>query len=173
MDRSSNPSTQRLIAVAAMTPSRVIGREGRIPWYIKEELQWFKQLTWGHVLVMGRKTFESIGRPLPAREIFVLSRSGFSHPAVHVIHDLRELPLDKDPRKFFICGGEEIYRLALPYCSDLYLSVVNVETEGDRWFPAFEDQFQLKSVVFEHPQFTVYHYINPNPKSLHTDAPSP
>ena len=84
---------------------------------------------------MGRKTFESIGRPLPNRETIVLSRSQFSHPGVRTISDLGQIDLSNEPREVFICGGAEIYALALPQCSDLYLTLVKREVEGDVIFP--------------------------------------
>ena len=80
------------IAIAAMSLNRVIGAGNQIPWHLPEDFQWFKQTTTGHVLVMGRKTFASIGRPLPNRETVVLSRSDFQHPGVKTIRSLEELP---------------------------------------------------------------------------------
>ena len=77
-------------AIAAMSENRVIGRGSLIPWHLPEDFKWFKQTTLGHVLVMGRKTFESIGRPLPGRETIVLTRSGFSHPGdQHIVRPIR------------------------------------------------------------------------------------
>ena len=73
-----------------MSRNRVIGREGKIPWHLPEDFRWFKKITTGHILVMGRKTFESIGKPLPNRATLVLSRGDFSHPGVRRIADLAE-----------------------------------------------------------------------------------
>jgi dihydrofolate reductase len=78
-------------AIAAMSLNRVIGAGNKIPWHLPEDFKWFKQMTTGHVIVMGRKTFESISQPLPNRETIVLSRSQFSHPGVRVVHDLVDL----------------------------------------------------------------------------------
>src|SRR5438046_693149 len=80
-----------LHAIAAMSLNRVIGAGNRIPWHLPEDFKWFKRTTTGHVIVMGRKTFESIGKPLPDRETVVLSRGNFVFPGVRVIHDLNEL----------------------------------------------------------------------------------
>jgi dihydrofolate reductase len=76
-------------AIAAMSLNRVIGNGNQIPWHLPEDFKWFKATTTGHVIVMGRKTFESIGKPLPNRETIVLSRSAFSHPGVKTMRDLR------------------------------------------------------------------------------------
>ena len=78
-------------AIAAMSENRVIGRGNQIPWHLPEDFKWFKQMTTGHIIVMGRKTFESLGKPLPNRTTIVLSRSRFSYPGVQTISDLNEL----------------------------------------------------------------------------------
>lgn len=145
-------------AVAAMSENRVIGRGSRIPWHLPEDFKWFKQLTMGHLLVMGRKTFESIGRPLPGRETVVLSRSQFAHPDVRVISELGQLDTAAAGREVFICGGAEIYGLALPLCSDLYLTLVKQIVEGDVFFPPFEAMFRFEKVILERPGFEVRHY---------------
>src|SRR5882762_7410123 len=126
-----------------MSLNRVIGAGNKIPWHLPEDFKWFKQLTTGNIIVMGRKTFESIGRPLPNRETVVLSRSQFSFPGVRTISDLSELDLNNDSREVFICGGAQIYQQTLPLCSDLYLTLVKREVAGDAFFPPFEDQFTL------------------------------
>ena len=144
-----------------MAENRVIGRGGRIPWHLPDDFRFFKRTTLGHVLVMGRKTFESIGRPLPGRETIVLTRGPWSHPGVKTIASLDRLPLAPgDPRQVFICGGAEVYAQALPLCSDLYLTRVKRTVEGDTFFPPFEEQFELIGPVLEHSAFTVLHYRN-------------
>ena len=110
-------------AIAAMSLNRVIGSAPtRIPWHLPKDFEWFKQTTMGHVLVMGRKTFESIGRPLPGREMIVLTRSAEPIPGVRTIGDLDALDQENDfgGRTIFICGGAEVYAQALgnvPTCS--------------------------------------------------------
>ncbi len=151
-------------ALAAMARNRVIGREGRIPWHLPEDFRWFKRMTTGQVVVMGRKTFESIGRPLPNRETIVLSRSGFSHPGVRTAASLAELGMEGDPRRVFICGGAQVYAAALPSCSDLYLTLVEREVEGDALFPAFEDRFELVETLDRRPEFRILHYRQRNPE---------
>jgi dihydrofolate reductase len=157
---TQNPKSFK--AIAAMSLNRVIGSDGKIPWHLPEDFRWFKQMTTGHVIVMGRKTFESIGKALPNRETIVLSRSGFSHPDVRTVASLAELDAAHESREIFICGGAEIYAQTLPLCSDLYLSVVKREVEGDAFFPPFEDRFELVGLVFDRPEFEVRHYRNRN-----------
>ena len=112
-----------LTAIVAMTPERVIGRGGTLPWHLPEDLAFFKKTTLGHPIVMGRKTFESIGRPLPKRRNIVLTRDAdWYADGVEIIHhpeDLASLP-DLGPRAFII-GGAELYRLALPRADEAWL----------------------------------------------------
>jgi dihydrofolate reductase len=149
-------------AIAAMSLNRVIGDGNTIPWHLPEDFKWFKQMTTGQVIVMGRRTFESIGRPLPHRTTIVLSRSSFSHPGVSVLADLEQL----DPshpsiagREIFICGGAQIYARALPLCSDLYLTLVKRRVEGDVVFPPFEELFELAAELRDTPEFKILHYL--------------
>jgi dihydrofolate reductase len=145
-------------AIAAMSLNRVIGAGNRIPWHLPEDFKWFKQLTTGNVIVMGRKTFESIGKPLPNRETIVLSRSQFSFPGVRTISDLSQISLVGEAREVFICGGAQVYAQALPLCSDLYLTLVKREVDGDAFFPAFEDRFELVEEIRDTPEFKILHY---------------
>jgi dihydrofolate reductase len=149
-----------LKAIAAMSLNRVIGRGNQIPWHLPEDFRWFKQITMGGTLVMGRKTFESIGRPLPGRRTVVLSRAGFVHPGVTTIPGLEALDRPLLPAPIFICGGAQIYAQALPECVELYLTVVKREVAGDAFFPVFEDRFDLVATLSDTPEFTVYHYVN-------------
>src|SRR3954447_6819956 len=123
-----------------MSENRVIGQGNRIPWHLPEDFKWFKKMTSGQVVVMGRKTFESIGRPLPNRTTIVLSRSRDSIPGVEIISDVKELSsasrLFAD-REIFICGGAQVYQQTLSLCSDLYLTLVKKEVHGDTFFPRF------------------------------------
>jgi len=145
-------------AIAAMSLNRVIGAHNKIPWHLPEDFKWFKQLTTGNVIVMGRKTFESIGKPLPNRETIVLSRSQFSSPGVQMISDLSQIDLAGESREVFIVGGAQVYAQALPLCSDLYLTLVKREMEGDAFFPAFEDRFELAEEIRDTPEFKILRY---------------
>jgi dihydrofolate reductase len=145
-------------AIAAMSLNRVIGNGNRIPWHLPEDFKWFKQLTTGNVIIMGRKTFESIGRPLPNRETIVLSRSQFSYPGVRTVSDLSQVDRENETRELFICGGAQIYAQTLSECSDLFLTLVKREVEGDAFFPPFEDRFELAEEIRDTPEFTILHY---------------
>ena len=147
-------------AIAAMSENRVIGRGNEIPWHIPEDFKWFKETTMGHVLVMGRRTFESIGKALPGRETMVLTRGEFSHPDVTVICSLDEVAPRLEGRTAFIAGGAQIYEKALPLCSDLFLTLVKREVEGDVFFPEFENYFEEVAVLREEAEFRIVHYRN-------------
>lgn len=149
---------KRFKAIAAMSLNRVIGRENGIPWHLPEDFKWFKKMTTGNTIVMGRKTFESIGRPLPNRTTVVLSRSPFQHPGVRWVKDLSEVHPDQEPAEVFICGGAQIYEQALTQCSDLYLTLVKQTVIGDRFFPAFEQEFELVETLQTTPEFDILHY---------------
>jgi dihydrofolate reductase len=150
-------------AIAAMSLNRVIGAGNKIPWHLPEDFKWFKKMTTGQVLVMGRKTFESIGKALPNRVTIVLSRSMETVPGVVTIADLSQLPAATASwadREIFICGGAQLYQQALPICSDLFLTVVQRQVEGDTFFPAFENEFDLVGQLHEQPEFQILHYRN-------------
>lgn len=145
-------------AIAAMSRNRVIGNGNRIPWHLPEDFKWFKATTTGHIIVMGRKTFESIGKPLPHRETIVLSRAAFSHPGVRTISSLDELPAPAADKQIFICGGAQVYEQTLPLCSELFLTLVKREVEGDAFFPEFEDKFKLMAEIRDTPEFKILRY---------------
>jgi dihydrofolate reductase len=133
----------RISLIAAMARNRVIGIENRLPWNLPEDLKRFRALTTGRPIVMGRKTYESIGRPLPNRENRIVTRQqGWSAPGVKVFASLFEAlsapvaeGLNSD--EMFVIGGGEIYRQALPLVDRLYLTVIDQDFEGDAYFPDF------------------------------------
>lgn len=140
-----------------MTADRVIGRDGKLPWHLPGDLAFFKRTTTGHPIVMGRKTYESIGRPLPRRRNIVLTRDpAWSAPGVEVIHqpaELKSLPgLDG---RVFIIGGSEIYATFLPETDELLVSHVFASHQGDTRFPEFETDFPYSAIVESHEQFEV------------------
>jgi dihydrofolate reductase len=150
-----------LTAVVAMTPERVIGREGSLPWHLPEDLAFFKRTTSGHPIVMGRKTYESIGRPLPKRRNIVLTRDeSWSAEGVEVIHrpeDLFFLP-EIDGRVFVI-GGAEIYAAFFPMLDDLLVSHVFENHPGDTRLPDFEREFPESELVEKHAEFEVRRHL--------------
>jgi dihydrofolate reductase len=143
-------------AIAAMSENRVIGNRGKIPWQLPEDFHWFKYKTMGGTLIMGRKTFESIGKPLPGRETVVLS-SSFKRPDIITCADLNSLDqtLSTLPKPYWICGGVEIYRQLLRSCDLLYLTHVKRVVPGDAFFPPFEDKFELDQTIHENERFRV------------------
>jgi len=147
-------------AIAAMSLNRVIGHGPTIPWRLPEDFKWFKKITTGQVVVMGRKTFESIGRPLPNRETIVLTRSQFHYPGVRSVSELSQIDPNSEPRTVFICGGAQVYVLALPLCSDLYLTLVKRHVEGDVFFPPFEHRFEPVELILDRADFRITRYRN-------------
>ena len=125
--------------IAALSQNRVIGIENRLPWRLPSDLARFKRLTMGHHIIMGRKTFESIGRPLPGRTTVVISRRGFSAPNVVTVGTIAEaFSVAGDDDQPFVCGGAEIYRQAIDIADILYLTTVEKEISGDAMFPEFD-----------------------------------
>lgn len=147
-----------MIAIAAMSRNRVIGADGKIPWHLSEDLKFFKRTTLGHIILMGRKTYDSLGKPLPGRENWVVSRAA-EIPGVRVFHELAEIPAPSDGRKLFVIGGAQIYEALLPQCREIYLTLVDREVEGDTFFPAFEDRFEERETLFEAPEMRVLRYV--------------
>jgi dihydrofolate reductase len=149
-----------MTAVAAMSQNRVIGKGGNIPWNLPEDLKWFKRLTEGGVLLMGRKTFESLDcKPLPNRINVVLSRSA-NFQNVTTIRNLEDFHEDDYDAEVFVIGGAQVYRQLLPRCTDLFLTLVKRDVEGDTKFPSYEDQFSLVAIVMETFDFAVQHFRN-------------
>ncbi len=150
-------------AIAAMALNRVIGAGGKIPWHLPQDFRWFKRATLGGVVVMGRKTFESLGKPLPGRRNVVISGS-FHFEGVEMLPNFEALDESAyHPAPVWIIGGGVLYERALPFCSDLFLSLVEAEPQGDTFFPPFEHLFKLESVVEKHSEFEVRHYRRASP----------
>lgn len=129
-----------LSIIAAVAENGVIGRDGGLPWHLPDDLRRFKQLTMDHLLVMGRRTWESVGRPLPGRRIVVLtSRAASALAGVPVARSLDQaLALARPDEEVFIAGGADVYREALPHADRLYLTVVHATVEGDTAFPSVD-----------------------------------
>jgi dihydrofolate reductase len=132
--------------IAAVAENGVIGRDGQLPWHIKSEFQYFKNTTIGHPIVMGRRSFESLGKPLPKRANIVVTRDkNFRAEGALVLHTLEEglaaaraIAEHEGVDEVFIGGGSDIYRLTLPEADRLYLTEVHLKPEGDTLFPAFD-----------------------------------
>lgn len=136
---------KKLAVIAAIARNGVIGRDGDLPWRLPEDLRHFKRTTRGHAVIMGRKTWESIGRPLPGRTNIVVTRqAAYEAPGCSVVHSLEEgLELawqtDEEP---FVIGGAGLYAAALPLATRLELTEVHEEVQGDTFFPPIDlDRF--------------------------------
>ncbi len=123
-----------------MAKNRVIGANGAIPWHLPEELKRFKVLTMGHHLIMGRKTWESIGRLLPGRETVIVTRQpGYKVPGAKIAHSLDEaVAACGEDREIFLIGGAELYAQALPRAGRIYLTTVDATVDGDTFMPEFD-----------------------------------
>lgn len=136
--------------IAAMSENRVIGKDGQIPWRIPEDLRRFKELTTPHPIIMGRKTFDSIGRPLPKRSNIVLSRDIDFNPIgiyrTPRLKDAISFASELDKERIFIIGGGEIYRQTLYLTQRLFLTVIDGNFEGDTYFPNYS---VFNKVVYE------------------------
>lgn len=125
--------------IAAMDRKRLIGRDNALPWRLPEDLRHFKATTLGKPVIMGRKTWESLGRPLPGRRNIVVSRNaGYAAAGAELATSLpAALALAGDADEAFVIGGAELYRQALPLAQRLYLTEIDAEFAGDAWFPEF------------------------------------
>jgi dihydrofolate reductase len=187
---------KRLKAIAAMSLNRVIGCGNKIPWHLPDDFKWFREQTMGNVVVMGRKTFESLKGPLPNRRNLILTHrprllikqlpevfgkykewrggkqikkpyqlrftklGGKTEDEILIFNSLGKLNPNQFACDIFICGGAQIYEQTLPLCSDLYLTLVKREVEGDAFFPPFEDRFEQIKVIGDNPDFSILHFQN-------------
>jgi len=129
--------------IAAMAENRVIGRKNEMPWDIPSELRLFRERTTGHPVIMGRKTFESIGHPLPGRTNIIISgREDYAAEGCIVVNDLQAaIAACEGADEVFICGGEAVFREAMPLANRIYLTVIDEEFDGDAFFPEIPDDF--------------------------------
>ena len=141
----------KIALIVAASQNNVIGLDNQLPWHLPEDLQYFKAVTMGKPILMGRKTYDSIGRPLPGRTNIVLTRdANWSTEGIVVVNDLdsaiaasEKACLAADIDELMIIGGEQIYRKFLPVADKLYLTKVEAVVEGDAYFPAIDsDQWQ-------------------------------
>ena len=141
-----------------MDPHRLIGAGGTLPWHLPEDLAFFKRTTLGHPILMGRKTFESIGRPLPKRRNIVLTRDEtWSHPGVDVIYSPAEI--SQMEGQIFVIGGAEIYKALTGQIDEWLVSHVHEAYEGDTHLAPFEADFPVIKTVEKHQAFTVRRYL--------------
>jgi dihydrofolate reductase len=132
----------KISAIAAISDNKVLGNKGKIPWQIPEDMKHFRDITLGHPIIMGRKTWDALGKPLPGRTNIVITRDKSVHPeGAQVVHSIEQAIKEakKEKKEIFIVGGGEIYKLALPYTDKLYLTLVEGIFTGDAFFPDYSD----------------------------------
>lgn len=131
--------------IAAISRNRVIGENGRLPWKLPEDMSHFVKVTSGCPIVMGRKTFESIGKPLKNRTNIILTRDvNYEKEGCLIYHDTQKIMNDFGKENLMVIGGEEVYKLFLPYTDRIYLTYINQDFEGDAFFPKFEGDNWIK-----------------------------
>lgn len=129
----------KISLIAAMDKNRLIGVKNGLPWHLPADFKHFKQVTMGKPVVMGRKTFESIGRPLPGRTNVVVSRKGFQAEGVVSVENIEQALLAvADAEEIMIIGGANFYEQMISKADRMYLTYVDTECEGDAWFPEFD-----------------------------------
>jgi len=145
--------------IAAIGPNNIIGNKGKLPWHIPDDLKRFKKLTLDHPVIMGRKTYESIGRPLPNREnIVITSQKNYSAPGCSTFSSLKEALNKYAESDIFIIGGAKIYKQAMPFADHLYITEIKIPAEGDVYFPEYDKNEWREMEREKHEQFNFVTY---------------
>jgi dihydrofolate reductase len=160
-----------LKAIVAMASNRVIGKDGDLPWRLPEDMKWFKKLTLGHPIVMGRKTMDSLRGPLPKRRNVVISRSLETAPeGFDLVRSCDEaVEMLSGEETIFVIGGAQIYGEMIPRCDEVLLSFVFHPYEGDALLPEFEDGFELAEVLHSDENFELRRYRRATPSALNVE----
>jgi dihydrofolate reductase len=153
--------------IFAMARNRAIGHKGDLPWHIPGDLQRFRALTSGHPCIMGRKTCESIikrlGKPLPGRPSIVISRSGYTYPGVTVVSNIEsslDVAQSMSPTEIFVIGGADIYALALPWASRLYITEVDLKPDADAFMPVWDETAFTLTYQEDHAGSPTYRFLD-------------
>lgn len=158
------PKLTKLSVIVAMTPDRVIGKENDLPWRLPEDLKMFKRTTAGHPVVMGRKTWDSLGKykPLPGRQNIVITRDkDWAEEGAEVIFSCEDLEnIELQDEHVFVIGGAQIYGLFLPLLDELIVSHVYKPYDGDAYFPEFGEYFPEYEVLESYEEFEVRRYVS-------------
>ncbi|TMV47232.1 dihydrofolate reductase [Paenibacillus mesophilus] len=163
---------QPVSMIVAMDRNRVIGRNNKLPWRLPADLAFFKKTTMGHPVIMGRKTYESIGRPLPGRTNIILTRDpSYSAEGCEVAHTVEEALLAAEAQSPFIIGGSEIYALFFPIADRLYVTSIDEQFEGDAHFPEIDPE--MWKIVARQPGTIDENNLHPHTFVTYerTDAP--
>ncbi len=161
-------NVQCLSLIACFSKNRAIGKNGKMPWYFPEDLKRFKKITMGHTLIMGQKTFETIGKPLEGRKIIILSRNKkLAVPGCDVAESFEKAlklayKTDDSP---IVCGGSGVYKTALPFVKRMYLTEIKREIPGDTFFPDF-DESEWKETDRQEKGELVFRVLDENPKKV-------
>lgn len=167
---SNAPLPMTINLIVAMAANRTIGKNNGLPWHLPKDLQFFKTITLGHTVVMGRKTFESIGRPLPKRTNIIITRQPtYTAPeGCLVAHSIQQAiqQAPKNTTELFFIGGGELYLQALPLVQVMYITHLDQPVQGDAYFPPFDPHNWLQTTLYEHPAdeqhlypFSIIRYI--------------
>ncbi len=160
-----NPQSSILSIIVAMAQNRTIGINNTLPWHIPEDLKRFKALTMGHHMIMGRKTFDSIGKPLPGRTTVIVTRNqGLKIEGCIIAHTLAEaIAVSAEDDEIFVIGGAEIFAAALPLADTLYFTEIKQDVTGDVFFPEFDTKLWQETVREAHgqdsPKILSYHFV--------------
>ena len=162
-------TSPRLSLLVAMAKNRVIGRDNKLPWHLPADLKHFKFLTMGKTIVMGRKTYESIGKPLPGRVNIIITRqAGYEVPGATVVSSIDDALLMCEKIRSingenFIIGGEELYRQTLKICQRIYITEIQRDFEGDVYFPEVDpnewEETQRDKHISENDTNLEYHFV--------------
>jgi dihydrofolate reductase len=154
-----------ITVLAAVGANLVIGRDGDMPWHLPQDLAHFKAATMGHTMVMGRKTYDSIGRALPGRRSIVITRQPGWHAAgVEVAHSLPEALALAGPTEVFVIGGAQVYREAIPFADQMMLTEIEQSPEGDAFFPTLEPDQWHETTREAHDGFAFVTYVRRQPR---------
>ena len=133
--------------LVAASENNVIGKNNKLPWYLPTDMKYFKNISWAMPVIMGRKTFESLGKPLDGRKNIVITRNrNWKYDGVSVVHDLesaKKIGEDQDIKEVFIIGGAEVFKSSLPDANRVYLTRVHEKFEGDAFFPVLDNSWQM------------------------------
>jgi dihydrofolate reductase len=149
----------RIAIIAAIGKNRVIGKDGKLPWHISDDLKRFKRLTVGHPVLMGRKTWDSLGKPLPNRRNIVITSTPINDVECYRTINAALNAL-KDQQKVFVIGGAQIYGELFGRADELYLTFVDQQIEGDVYFPPFEDATERHFKVIAREKHTGYEFVD-------------
>ena len=149
----------KIAIIAAIGKNRVIGKDGKLPWHLSDDLKRFKRLTTGHTVLMGRKTWESLGKPLSNRRNVVLTSTSISGVESYATADTALAAL-KNEERVFVIGGAQVYAAFLDKADELLLTFVDQEVEGDAFFPPFEDLLQRRFKIIRREKGDNHEFVD-------------